>query len=212
MTDVLNVSLRDETGSRAARRLRSQGVTPAILYGHGKENVTLSVPTAELETALRHGSQMVDLSGGVRDTALIRSVQRDAFGTNILHLDLNRVSASETVVVTVPIELRGEAPGAKHGGIIEHHMHDVEIECPAGEIPEKLEINVKDLEIGDAISVGEISTPEHTTIMTADDTVVVSCDVQKTLAEEEEEAEEAAASSVEPEVIGRKEEEEAESE
>jgi len=208
MTEVLNVSLRDETGSRAARRLRSQGLIPAILYGHGEKNLTLSVPAADLETAIRHGSQMVDLSGGVRETALIRAVQRDAFGTHILHLDLTRVSATETVVVTVPLELRGDAPGAKHGGIIEHHVHDVEIECPAGKIPERLEVNMKELEVGGSISAGEISTPEQTTILTPPDTVVVSCYVHKAPAEVEEEAEEAAASTVEPEVIGRRAEDE----
>ena len=100
--------------------------------------MNLSVPTAEVEAAIRHGGKLVDLRGGVSEKALIRSVQWDAYRRHVLHLDLNRVSVAESVAVTVPLELRGEAPGSKQGGIIDHHLFDVEIECPAGEIPERL--------------------------------------------------------------------------
>lgn len=204
MTDRLNVSLREETGTRSARRLRSQGLIPAILYGHGEKSVKLTVPATEVDAAIRHGSQMVDLNGGVHETALIRSIQRDCFGTHILHLDFNRVSAREKVVVTVPVELRGEAPGAKHGGVLEQQIHDVEIECMAGQIPEKLEVNVGALELGDSINISDIPVPETIKILPPPDTPVVSCQAQEPTEEEAAEAAEAAAGSVEPEVISRK--------
>lgn len=204
MTDVLHVSLRKDTGTRPVRRLRMQGLIPAILYGHGEENVSLSVPTSELEATIRHGGKMVDLAGDVSDKALIRSVQWDSLGSHILHVDLNRVSESESVVVTVPVELRGEAPGAKQGGIVEHHVFNVEIECPAGEIPEKLSVSIKELQLGEAITVAEVPLPEHVELLTPTDTVVVSCPAHGVPEDEEEEAEAAVAEGGEPEVIGRK--------
>lgn len=204
MTDMLNVSMREETGTRSARRLRDKGLIPAILYGHGEKSVKLTVAAAEVEAAIRHGSQMVDLNGGVHETALIRAIQRDSFGTHILHLDFNRVSAREKVVVTVPVELRGEAPGAKHGGVLEQQIHDVEIECMAGQIPEKLDVNIGALELGESLDIGGIAVPESIKILAPPETTVVSCQVQQVAEGEEAEGVEAAASAVEPEVINRK--------
>lgn len=204
MTDVLHVSLREETGTSRVRRLRRQGLIPAVLYGHGEANVNLSVPTSELVAIIRHGHKMVDLSGGVTEKALIRAVQWDTYGSHVLHLDLNRVSETERVVVTVPIELRGEAPGVKLGGQLDHHLFDVEIECPAGEIPEKLSVSLKELGLGAVITVGDLALPEHVAMQTSADTVVVSCHAPT--AEMEEELAEAAGAA-EPELIGRKAEE-----
>ncbi len=91
-------------------------------------------------------------------------------GVHVLHLDLNRVSESERVIVTVPLELRGEAPGTKQGGIVDHHLFDVEIECPAGEIPDKLYVSIKKLELGGHMTVEDVEVPPHVTMMTpADD-------------------------------------------
>ena len=204
MTDVLNVTLREDTGTKPMRRLRRQGSTPAILYGHGEANVNLSVLTAELESAIRQGVKMFDLSGALSEKALLRSVQWDAFGSQVLHLDLSRVSESETVAVNIPLELRGEAPGSKLGGIIDHHLFDVEIECPAGQIPDKLTVSIKELGLGESITVGAIPLPENVVVLTSADAVVVAC--QAPVSEEEEEGGEGGAA--EPEVIGRKAEDE----
>jgi large subunit ribosomal protein L25 len=206
MTDVLNVTLRSETGTKTARRLRREGLTPAILYGHGEANVSLSVATAEVEAVIRHGSKMVDLSGDLSEKALIRAVQWDAFGSDVLHLDLNRVSVGEKVAVTVSVELKGEAPGAKLGGIVEHHVHDVEIECPAGQIPDKFVVSVLSLELGESITVGDLDVPPNVEVLTNPEDVVVSCQAAAPTEEEEAEAAEAA-EAAEPEVIGRKDEE-----
>ncbi len=203
MTDVLNVTLRDKTGTAPVRRMRRSGLTPAILYGHGEANVNLAVPTSEVEATIRRGGKLVDLRGGVAEKALIRAVQWDAYGARVLHLDLNRVSESERVVVTVPLDLRGEAPGAKHGGVVEHHLFDVEIECPAGEIPERLYANIKTLELGGHVTVGEIELPPHVQMVTPADNVVVTCHAQGPGAEVEGPAE-GVAGQAEPEVIGRK--------
>ncbi len=208
MAEVLNVSVRQELGTGRVRQLRRSGQTPAILYGHGEANVNLAIPTAEVKAALRHGSKLVDLKGSLNEKALVRAVQWDCYGLDVLHLDLTRVSEQERVEVTVALELRGEAPGVKEGGIVDHHLFEVEIECPAGEIPDKLVASLKNLHLGESITLADVPLPPHVMVLTPLDTVVVSCEAQA--ATEGEEPAEAAAGPAEPEVIGRKAEDEEE--
>lgn len=207
MTDVLTTVKRDERGTKRIRRLRATGMVPAILYGHGKESVSLSIPAAEFDAAMRHGSHVVTLKGDVSDEALIKDVQWDAFGSEVLHVDFTRVSQSDRVEVSLPVELRGEAPGAQNGGIIELVLHEVTIECPVSALPDKLEVKINDLDVGDAIHVSQLELPARATLVTDEHEVVVHC-VQPT-AEPEEEAEGGAPS--EPELVGRKSEDEEDS-
>jgi large subunit ribosomal protein L25 len=205
MSDVLNVQVREARGSSAARRLRRDGKLPAILYGHGEENVSLTVDSHELDAVIRHGGKLVNLKGGLAETALIRDVQWDAMGTHVLHLDLARVSAQERVEVTVPIELRGEALGSKQGGIVEQLMHDVNVECSASEIPERISVNINDLDVGQSISIADIEVPKGVTLLAPEETSLVHCVAVGVEAEEEEALE--GETGAEPEVIGRKAEE-----
>ncbi len=204
MSDVLNVLARSEVGSNAVKSVRKAGNIPAVLYGHGLENVNLSIPTDDVESAIRNGSQMVTLQGAVSDTALVSDVQWDAFGNNILHLDLTRVSAEEKVQVTVPLTTRGEAEGTKLGGNLEILVHEILIECSAASIPDKIEIRVHDLQIGDSLKASDVPLPEGTVLCTNADEVIVHCVAVR----EEEELE--VGETAEPEVIGRKDEEEEE--
>jgi large subunit ribosomal protein L25 len=182
--------------------MRRDGKLPAILYGHGRENVALAVDAHELDSVIRHGGKLVDLKGGLSETALIRDVQWDAFGTHVLHLDLTRVSAQERVELTVPVELRGEAAGANLGGIIEHLVHDLNVECSASAIPERITIRINDLGVGQSISVADIEPPDGVTILTPEETVLVHCVAAAVEVEEEEVP--AGEVGAEPEVIGRK--------
>ncbi len=207
MTDVLEVTVRENVGSHAAKRVRGAGAVPAVLYGHNQPNVHLAVPADQVDAAIRHGTKMVELQGAVRDTALIREVQWDALGFEILHLDLTRVSATETVRVILPLELRGEAPGAKEGGIIEQQLHEVEFECAAAALPEKLEVNVNHLHLDQEIRVSDLVLPEGAKVLTDPDELVLHCVPTAPVAEEEEVGE-----AAEPELIGRREEAEEEAE
>ena len=85
---------------------------------------------------MRHGSRLVDLTGAVSESAFIRELQWDTYGTHVVHVDFTRISADELVKVHLTIELRGEAPGVKEGGVVDQLIHHVEVECPAGNIPE----------------------------------------------------------------------------
>ncbi len=201
MADVLHAEKREQTGKRNNRRLRRAGSVPAVLYGHGEANVPLTLPAEELAAIVRHASHMVELQGAVKEKALIRDLQYDAFGVEILHVDLARVSEHERVEVTVQVELRGEAPGLKEGGVIVHSLHEAAVECPAGSIPDHLEVNVNDLHLGSAITVDELELPENLKVLLPPETTVVQC-VEPAAEEEEEEAVEG--ESAEPEIIGQK--------
>ena len=211
MSDVLNVEIRPQRGKRRNRRLRKDGFTPAVLYGHGEEVISLSVPTGEMAAAIRHGAKLVDLRGAVKEQALIRELQWDAFGVDVLHADFTRVSAGERVQVKLQLEFRGEATGVREGGVLEHLVHDVEIEGSVMAIPEKLELNVNTLNLGDSLNVSQIELPEGAIIISDDNRTAVQCN-EPVVAEEEEEAEAPDADAAEPEVIGRKAEDEEEAE
>ncbi|MBN2022891.1 MAG: 50S ribosomal protein L25 [Pirellulales bacterium] len=210
MAETLQVGLRDSRGKRNARRMRKGGAIPAILYGHGQDCVALSVPADAMGAALRHGSRVVELAGAVTESALIRELQWDTWGTRLLHIDFTRVSADEMVTVTVAVELRGEAPGVKAGGMIEHFVHEVEIECLATAVPDKLAVNVNHLELGGGVTVADLPLPQGARCLDDPETVVVQC-VLPTEAPEEQ-AVEGAEGEAEPEVIGGRKEKEEESE
>lgn len=205
VNDVVQVSIRQSRGTRSARRMRAEGKTPAVLYGHGEETVSLSLPTSQIEAVLRHGGKVVQLSGEVSDSALVSEVQWDGLGNEILHLDLTRVSAGETVETTVPLELRGEAPGTRAGGVLKHLVHEVPISCSVSSIPERLVVSVGGLELGDSITVADLELPAGATTPLDDSSFVVQC---VEVAAETDEEESAVAEGVEPEVIGRKAEDE----
>jgi large subunit ribosomal protein L25 len=206
MSDVLNVSKREKQGKKALRRLRATGVIPAILYGHKEENVSLTVPSTELAPVLRHGGKLVELKGAVSEKALIRELQWDVYGTHVLHIDFTRVSEHEKVHVTVPVELKGDAAGVKEGGVVEQPIHEVEIECPAIAIPEKIIVRIADLHLNQSLTIGDIVTPDQVRILDDADLVVVTCH-PPVVADEEA----VSGAGAEPEVIGRvaKEDEEA---
>ena len=107
----LAVQTRDTQGKHRNRRLRQSGQIPGILYGHGLECVPLAVAADALTAAIRHGSRLVSLTGAVNESAFIRDLQWDTWGTHILHVDFTRISEHEIVEVRVPVELRGESPG-----------------------------------------------------------------------------------------------------
>ena len=201
MRAVLNAAVRTEIGSNAVKKVRKDGRIPAVLYGHGEQNVNLSLAGDEVHALIRHGSKLVDLKGDVSDTALIRDVQWSTFGTDVLHVDLARVSAEELVRVTVPVEVKGTAAGAREGGVVELVVHDVEVECSAASIPDKIEVRVHELQVGDSLKAGDIALPEGLRILADPDMIIVHC-----VGRAEEEEEEAAAGTevAEPEVIGRK--------
>ena len=115
MSDTLEVTPRKATGTRESRRLRRQGLVPAILYGHGEKCVGLAAKREAVQAVIRHGSRIVELKGAVKESALIRELQWDTYGVEPIHLDLLRVSKSDRIKVKVPIDMKGEEAAAVPG-------------------------------------------------------------------------------------------------
>jgi large subunit ribosomal protein L25 len=171
-SEVLNVQLRDLTGTTASIRLRASGMIPAVLYGHGEANRHLAIPKTEVRSLLRHHSKTVTLQGAISDTALVSEVQFDHLGIEVLHLDLVRVNLQEKVEVEVSITLHGDSVGVRSNGILLENMHAVVVRCPAGEIPEALLLDVTDLDIGGQKTAGNLVLPAGVELVTPVETVV----------------------------------------
>jgi large subunit ribosomal protein L25 len=206
MADTLNVKRREQLGTANNRRLRASGSVPAILYGHGEASLSLTVPAGDIQSVVRHGGKLVKLAGEVSDNALIRAVQWDVWGKDVLHIDLLRVSEKDKIKTKVTVELKGTAVGISEGGVVEHVMHEVEIECPAMSIPDKLVLNITELHLNKSLYAKDVPLPQGARMVTDEDTLIVHCvpphlEVEPTPAGE--------VTAIEPEVIGLKEKEEA---
>jgi len=206
MSDSVEVKLRKETGTRASRKLRREGFVPAVLYGHGEKCVDLVATRDAVQAAVRHGSRIVELKGAVKTGALIRELQWDTFGVEPVHIDFLRVSATDRVKVKVPVDLKGECPGQRNGGVVSLILHEIELECRADAVPEKIHAAVGKLQLGGTIKVHDLELPAGAKALVDGDDAVVTCTVPV------EKGEEAAAGGAEPELIGRKPTEEGEAE
>ena len=208
MSDTLEVTPRKATGTRESRRLRRQGLVPAILYGHGEKCVGLAAKREAVQAVIRHGSRIVELKGAVKESALIRELQWDTYGVEPIHLDLLRVSKSDRIKVKVPIDMKGEAPGHRAGGVVTLLLHEIEIECTPDTIPEKIHVQVGKLELGAFIKVHDLELPKGARVVAEGDETVISC----TLPSKKGEEAAAVPGAAEPELIGRKPAEEGEGE
>ncbi len=195
--EVLKAQIRESRGKRNARRMRDAGEVPGVLYGHGQESVSLTLPADKLAAAIRHGHRLLQLEGGLNEQCLIRELQWNVWGTQVLHVDLTRVFADERVTLEVPIELHGESPGIKVGGVLTHVLVAVQVECPAVSVPEKLEININHLEVGQELKVSDLKVPQDVKVLAEPDEIVVHCHVPV------ERPEEGLGGPAEPELIQR---------
>ncbi|MCK4375361.1 MAG: 50S ribosomal protein L25 [Candidatus Brocadiae bacterium] len=194
---------RDARGRRACRRLRRQGLVPAVIYGRGRPNVLLNVRLSDVEKIVKARTFIVQVSwDGQRESAQIRELQYDALGDQVVHVDFVRISLTETVTVSVPVEPHGEAAGVAEGGMLDLRAHELDVECLPTAIPEKLRIEVAHLGIGDDVRVRDIAFPEGVEPVAEPDLLVAVVAPPAEVLEEEAEVlpEEAIA---EPEVISR---------
>lgn len=175
MSDSLEVAARDVTGSRACQKLRCEGKVPAVLYGHGEACVDLTVTRESVEAMVRHGSRTVELRGAVTTPALVRELQWNTYGTEPLHVDFLRIDLAEKILVTVPVELRGECPGVKTGGVFKHILAELQVECTAQTIPEAAVAHIAHLEAGGVVKVKDLELPDGVRPTVAEDEVVASC-------------------------------------
>ncbi len=217
---VLNVKRREARGKSVARRLRREGLMPGIVYGL-REPLPLSFDPKALEGILgtEAGENVIfDLKLGDEDepqrSVMVKELQRDIPSGVLLHADFLEVRMDREVTVRVPVVLRGEAPGVKEGGVLSHHVWEVEIECLPGRIPTEVAVDVSDLKVGDAIHVKELALGDDIRVLTNPDEVVATVSMvaaevpveAEVPAEAEEAPEEEAAPEVEkkaPDSSGR---------
>lgn len=180
---VIPVAARSEVGKTASRRLRAQGKIPAVVYGRGTDPMPLTVdedafsktlpPAAWYSTVLHLEVEDAGQRGEERPAVMIREVQRDLVRQQILSIDFQRISLREKLQTQVPVAHRGESPGVKEGGILEHVLYEVTVECLPADIPDHLEVDVSGLEISDSVRVRNIRVPANVRIVTPEDEVVV---------------------------------------
>jgi large subunit ribosomal protein L25 len=212
-TLTLKTEPRTGQGSRDSARLRESGRVPAIVYGHKQDPASITVSHDELAAALRHHARTLELQvGGKSETVLIQEIQHDHLGTGLMHVDFRRVSKDERVRTTVEIELRGTAPGATGGGVLDQPLHKIHVECPATAIPESIRVKIDSLLLGQAIHVKELELPPGVKALDDPDLVVVQVKVQHVPVVEPTVAPPGEGAAAEPEVITKKKEKPAEEE
>lgn len=209
-TPVLVARKRERTGSRYSRRIREQGGLPAVVYGHKQDPVAVTLDAKEALGHIHKGEKVytLEIEGGGRETVLLRDLQYDYLGTNIVHCDLSRVDLTERVHTRVPIHLVGEAVGLKKSGaILMHAVTDIEIECLVTNIPDFIEVDIAHLEVGDAIQARDVVLPKETMVLLSDPNAEVAHIVYHSVAETDAEAE-TVGDQAAPEVITEKKAEE----
>ncbi|MCP5468232.1 MAG: 50S ribosomal protein L25/general stress protein Ctc [Deltaproteobacteria bacterium] len=188
---------REATGKGVARKLRAQGRIPCVLYGKDIKPVSLSVNDHDFEKTIHQAGGMNSLfdliiDGKEKMPVMVREYQADNIRRNFLHVDFIQVDLSKKINVEVPVELVGVAPGVKEGGILDHIQRQLEVICLPTSIPEKIEVDVSGLNLGESLHIHDIKLPEGVEVSgTTDLTIaaVVAPKAEKVKAASEEEGE-----------------------
>lgn len=212
---ILNVEVRTGAGKKIAKGLRKEGLVPGNVYKGGNDAVNIQVSAKELDEVLHTGAGenvLITLKikgdkSAIKDkTVLIKEIQREPIKYKILHVDFSEISLTEILKVAVPLVAHGEPVGVKvDGGILEHILRELQIECLPADIPEKIEVDVSPLKIGDSILVKNITVPEKVKVLNDPELIAMIVKAPKVEAPKVEVAAEGAA---EPELIRKKKEEE----
>ena len=217
-TQLLEVELREPGSTNKAKRLRRAGQVPAVLYGGGREARTIAVNPRSLIEILRseHGQNAIlslKVGDGAEQTALIHDYQVDPISRKLQHVDFRRIDLKVEIEVNVPVEVVGEAIGVKiDGGILDMILREVHVKCLPTDIPDHLQVDVSELNIGDVAQVSDLSVPDNVELLVDLDQTVLTIAPPTVAIEDEvvDEDEDLLAEAAEPELIGREGQEESE--
>jgi len=205
MSDLfeLTAELRQEVGKGASRRLRRQGKVPAILYGGGGDPVNLTLPQNEVKRQLDHEafySHVLTIKAGEkRQKAILRSVQRHPYKPTVLHMDFLRIQEDTAIRVNVPLHYVNEdvSVGIKKGAVVSNAATDVEIECLPKHLPEYIEVDLSEVDVGDTLHLTDLKLPEGVTLVVfisgdeeENDLPIASMQIPRVVTDEDEEGEE----------------------
>jgi large subunit ribosomal protein L25 len=197
---------RTQLGSRANKRLRDSGKLPGVIYGHKLAVLPITLPKKEVVGFLERGRHLFAVSvGGQSENVLVKDVQYDHLGMEVIHVDFARVNLNERVEVSVPLELKGEPKGQAEGGVLQQIISELEVECLVTEIPDIIRHNVADMELDSVLHIKDLQVPPGVKLLQDGDLIVAT--VKEIVEAATTEAVEAA-TTAEPEVIGKKKEDE----
>jgi len=210
----LKAETREEKGKEAAKRLRRLGLIPAVVY-KGRDSLSIKISCKDFLEVIHtkagenvivnlqvEGAALAKGKGHRRSrTAVIKEIQYHAIRQEILHIDFNEISLTEALVVKVPIAVKGEAQGIKEGGVLEHVLWEIEVECLPTQIPENIPVDVSPLQIGDSILVKDLSVAAEVKVLSDPEATVITLAAPHV---EKEEAEVPEEEGAEPEVITEK--------
>ena len=167
----LNAKSRELSGKGAARKLRSNNAIPAIVYGAKKDPEMLSINTSEFVKIIReHGSMglffnlNIEGDSGKKKSVMLKDMQMDTFGLNYLHIDLHEIDMDATVTITVSVETVGESMGVKEGGLLQIIRRELDVVCKPSDAPDNIQIDITNLDVGDAVHVEDIDLGENVEI------------------------------------------------
>ncbi|MBN1391419.1 MAG: 50S ribosomal protein L25 [Sedimentisphaerales bacterium] len=175
---LLKAEKREQTGSSSAAKMRKSGRIPAVVYGHKEEPAAISLDAHTLIEGLHHGHRVMDVQiGKKQEKVIVKDMQYDHLGRDIIHVDLMRVDVSEKIEVSVPIEIKGVAKGTHEGGVIEVHTDHLEVECLVTEIPKSIVVNVKDIGVGEAVHASDVELPAGVKLVSDPEILLLACNV-----------------------------------
>lgn len=208
---ILTAVPREKIGSRYAQRARKSGRLPAVMYGHGEAPVCLSLDSRDAIRHIHKGEKVfqLDIEGASdKQLVLLKAVQFDYLGTNIVHADFVRASLKDRVRSRVPIHLIGEAAGLKSAGaVLIHPVSEIEIECTLESLPEHIDVPVTDLTDEHPITTGQVKLPAGAKLLTDSHGIVAQIIIQKEEAATPTAEAGAVSTAAQPEVITAKKEE-----
>jgi large subunit ribosomal protein L25 len=191
MAKILDLTAQPRTvsGTGAVNRLRKSGLTPAVVYGSKVAAANVQVDTKTFSKILQGSASdniLVSLKLATGEQlALVQEVQHDHLRGGITHVDFHAIAYDEEIHAEVPVEIVGEAPGLKFGGLVEAIHHTLEVRCLPKDLPERITVDVSSLELNKSIHVSEVNLPEGVRAKLAGDVVVVMCVEPKVEAEPE---------------------------
>jgi large subunit ribosomal protein L25 len=197
----VTVKSRSEMGSRANKRLRSSGFIPGVIYGHKEAVVPITLPKKEVVGHLAKGAHLFSLGiDGKNENVLIKEVQYDHLGMEVLHVDFARVDLNEKVEVTIPLELKGTPKGEEEGGVLQQIISELRVQCLVTEIPDVIRHNVNEMGMDSVLHIKDIAMPAGVKVLQDGELIVATVkEILEAAATAAVEGE-----SAEPEVIGKK--------
>jgi len=198
MQQIELTARKREAGKNAAKRLRREGLLPAVIYGKDIESLPIAVDAREFTRAYESTGRNVLITLTIegdgeasKHTVMVKEVQRHPLRREIIHADFHRISLEDKITTVVPLVLTGEEQVEKAGGILQHQLREIEVKVLPTEIPEAITADVAELEVGDSLTVGDLRVPEGVEVLTPPEEVIVSVVAPKVVEEAPEAGEEA---------------------